>query len=94
MPILKNLGIPIVWDCSHSLAFAEGKNIFWRCNEHVPFLARAEYIGADGFFLETHPDPNSINKPKSYLSFRKILKIITRFEAICRCSPRNQRVKN
>ena len=79
VPILKNLGIPVVWDCSHSLAFAEGNEHFLGdVMEYVPFLARAGIAaGADGFFLETHPDPGSaLTNPKATYPLEKFERLL------------------
>ncbi len=57
--ILKRFGIPVVFDATHSVQTPGGLG---RCSggeRHLaPVLARAAVAaGADGIFLETHPDP-------------------------------------
>ena len=60
IPILKTLGVPVVLDCAHTVAFAEGNADFvGGAREYIPFLSRAGIAaGVDGLFLEVHPDPN------------------------------------
>jgi 2-dehydro-3-deoxyphosphooctonate aldolase (KDO 8-P synthase) len=59
LPIMRSLGVPVVFDATHSvqrpggLGGATGGN-----REMVEPLARAAVaIGTDGLFFETHPDP-------------------------------------
>lgn len=58
-PIMKAHGTPTVFDATHSVQLpgaAGGKSGGKR--EYVPTLARAALAaGADGLFIETHPDP-------------------------------------
>jgi len=56
---LRNLGVPVVFDATHSVQEPGGKTTGGK-REFVPYLARAAAaIGVDGLFLETHPDPDS-----------------------------------
>ena len=57
--IMKNLGCPVVLDVTHSVQLPGGQGT---CSggqrEFVPLLAKAGVAaGADGIFLEVHPDP-------------------------------------
>lgn len=61
LPLMRSLGAPVVFDATHSvqqpggLGGATGGN-----RAMVEPLARAAIaIGADGLFLETHPDPDT-----------------------------------
>lgn len=61
LPLMRNLGAPVVFDATHSvqrpggLGGATGGN-----REMVEPLARAAVaIGVDGLFFETHPDPDT-----------------------------------
>ncbi|TWT83715.1 2-dehydro-3-deoxyphosphooctonate aldolase [Planctomycetes bacterium CA13] len=61
LPIMRSLGVPVVFDATHSvqrpggLGGATGGN-----REMVEPLARAAVaIGIDAIFFETHPDPDS-----------------------------------
>jgi len=59
IPIIKSLGAPVVFDATHSVQLPGGaldKSAGER--QFVPTLAKAAIAaGADGLFIETHPDP-------------------------------------
>jgi len=59
IPILKRFGCPVIFDATHSVQLPGGggdKSAGQR--EFAPVLARcAVAAGADGLFIETHPDP-------------------------------------
>ena len=60
LPILRRLGFPVVFDATHSVQLpgaAGGKSGGQR--EFAPVLARCAVVaGADGLFIETHPNPD------------------------------------
>lgn len=60
IPIMRNFA-PVIFDATHSIQMpggAEGSSS--GKSEYAPLLARsAAATGVDGFFIETHPDPNS-----------------------------------
>jgi 2-dehydro-3-deoxyphosphooctonate aldolase (KDO 8-P synthase) len=60
IPIMKSFGFPVVFDATHSVQLPGGggdKSSGQR--EFAPVLARcALAAGADGIFLETHPQPD------------------------------------
>jgi 2-dehydro-3-deoxyphosphooctonate aldolase (KDO 8-P synthase) len=60
IPILKSYGFPVVFDATHSVQLPGGggdKSSGQR--EFAPVLARAALaVGADGLFIETHPQPD------------------------------------
>lgn len=61
IPIMKRLGFPVIFDATHSVQLPGGSGV---CSggqrEFVEYLARAAVAaGADGVFLEVHPDPDS-----------------------------------
>lgn len=60
IPILQRLGLPVVFDATHSIQLPGGAG---DCSsgerEHAPVLARAAVAaGASGVFVETHPNPD------------------------------------
>ncbi len=59
IPIMKSFGHPVVFDATHSVQLPGGLGgASGGQREHVPTLARAAVAaGADGVFLEVHPDP-------------------------------------
>jgi 2-dehydro-3-deoxyphosphooctonate aldolase (KDO 8-P synthase) len=60
IPIMQRLGFPVIFDATHSVQLPGGageKSSGQR--EFAPILARAAVAaGADGLFIETHPDPD------------------------------------
>ena len=61
IPIMRKTGFPVIFDATHSVQLPGGggdKSAGQR--EFAPVLARAALAaGADGIFVETHPDPDS-----------------------------------
>ena len=59
MPIMKEYGFPVVFDATHSVQMpGGGGGKSSGHGEFAPVLARsAVAAGADGLFIETHPDP-------------------------------------
>jgi len=61
IPIMKRTGCPVIFDATHSVQLPGGggdKTAGQR--EFAPVLARcALAAGADGLFMETHPDPDN-----------------------------------
>lgn len=60
IPLMRQLGFPVVFDATHSVQQPGGPSGVTSGNrEMVPVVARAAMaIGADGLFLETHPEPD------------------------------------
>jgi len=60
MPIMRSFGFPVIFDATHSVQLPGGggdKSSGQR--QFAPVLARAALAaGADGIFLETHPQPD------------------------------------
>jgi len=61
LPIMKALGFPVVFDATHSVQQPGGLgDRTGGQREYAPLLAQcAIAAGADGIFLETHPDPDA-----------------------------------
>ena len=61
IPIMKRTGCPVVFDATHSVQMPGGQGETSGGNrEFAPVLARAAVAaGADGVFMETHPEPDS-----------------------------------
>jgi 2-dehydro-3-deoxyphosphooctonate aldolase (KDO 8-P synthase) len=60
MPIMKRLGYPVIFDATHSVQQpGGGGDRTTGQREFAPALAAAALAaGADGLFIETHPDPD------------------------------------
>ncbi|MEM0951266.1 MAG: 3-deoxy-8-phosphooctulonate synthase [Cyanobacteria bacterium P01_H01_bin.74] len=59
IPITHQLGVPIIFDATHSVQLPGGAGETTGGNrEYAPILAKAAIAaGCDGLFFETHPDP-------------------------------------
>jgi 2-dehydro-3-deoxyphosphooctonate aldolase (KDO 8-P synthase) len=59
IPILKRLGVPVIFDATHSVQLPGGAgDKSGGQGEFAPVLARSALAaGADGLFIETHPNP-------------------------------------
>ena len=58
IPIMQAMGCPVIYDATHSVQ-RPGGSTTGGAREMVPTLARAAVAaGADGVFLETHPNPD------------------------------------
>ncbi|MBS1730869.1 MAG: 3-deoxy-8-phosphooctulonate synthase [Bacteroidetes bacterium] len=60
IPIMKELGVPVVMDCTHSLQQPNlSSGITGGNPEMISTIAKAAIAtGSDGLFIETHPDPS------------------------------------
>lgn len=60
IPDMKALGAPVIMDCTHAVQRPGGGNGTTSGNrEFVPSMAlAAKAFGADGYFLEVHPNPD------------------------------------
>jgi 2-dehydro-3-deoxyphosphooctonate aldolase (KDO 8-P synthase) len=60
IPILKQMGVPVIFDATHSVQLPGGGITSSAGDrEFIPTLAKAAMAaGADGLFMETHPDPS------------------------------------
>ncbi len=59
IPIMQSLNVPVVLDCTHSLQQPnQASGITGGNPQMIETIARAGIaVGADGLFIETHPDP-------------------------------------
>ena len=60
LPVMKDFGWPVVFDATHSVQIPGGRGVSsGGQREFVPVLARAAVAaGAQGLFMEVHPDPD------------------------------------
>lgn len=78
---LKQLGVPVIMDCTHSV---QKPNKTEGVTGGDPSLIEtialsAMATGADGFFIETHPDPKSAKSdPHTMLQLNKLEGILTK----------------
>ena len=59
-PVIRELGIPVVYDATHSLQLPGGLgSSSGGMREYIPYLCRAAVAcGVDAVFMEVHPDPD------------------------------------
>ncbi|MCA1932454.1 MAG: 3-deoxy-8-phosphooctulonate synthase [Calditerrivibrio sp.] len=87
-PIMRSLGVEVVFDATHSLQLPGGKGKSSDGQRGmIPYLARAAAAcGVDGFFFEVHPDPDSAlcDGPNmvDFKMFEEILDKIMKIRAI------------
>jgi len=60
IPLMKKIGFPVILDCTHSLQQPnQTSGVTGGIPEMIPVIASAGVAaGADGIFLETHPEPS------------------------------------
>lgn len=58
--VMKEFGVPVIFDATHSVQKPGGNGTSSGGNrQYVEYLAKAAIaVGADGLFMETHPDPD------------------------------------
>jgi 2-dehydro-3-deoxyphosphooctonate aldolase (KDO 8-P synthase) len=90
IPIMKSFGIPVIFDATHSVQLPGGggdKSSGQR--EFAPVLARcAIAAGADGVFIETHPEPEAaLSDGPNMIPLRdmpKLLETLVKVRSACR----------
>lgn len=60
IPVMKNHGVPVIMDCTHSLQQPnQSTGVTGGNPQMIETIAKAAIAtGADGLFIETHPDPS------------------------------------
>lgn len=85
IPIMKKFGFPVVFDATHSVQLpgAGGDRSGGR-REFAPVLARsAVAAGADGLFIETHPDPDkALSDGSNMIPLADMAKVLKTLAAI------------
>ena len=85
IPRLKAHGVPVVMDCTHSLQEPnKSEGISGGNAELIETVAlSATATGADGLFIETHPDPgNAMSDGKSMLPLDKLEGVLRKVVAV------------
>ncbi|HEY5298348.1 MAG TPA: 3-deoxy-8-phosphooctulonate synthase [Verrucomicrobiae bacterium] len=85
IPIMKSFGFPVVFDATHSVQLPGGggdKSSGQR--EFAPVLARAALaVGANGIFLETHPQPEkALSDGPNMIPLGEMKKVLGELEKI------------
>jgi len=60
LPLMRSLGVPVIFDATHSVQQPGGLGGATGGNRGMvePLARAAAAVGVDGFFFETHPDPD------------------------------------
>jgi 2-dehydro-3-deoxyphosphooctonate aldolase (KDO 8-P synthase) len=76
IPIMKNIGVPVVMDCTHSLQQPNQPGGVTGGNpELISTIAKAAIAaGADGLFIETHPNPSKAKSDGANMLHLDLLK--------------------
>ena len=81
MPVMRAFGFPVVFDATHSVQMpGAGGDKSGGNGEFAPVLASAAVAaGADGLFIETHPDPqNAWSDGPNMIPLRDMPKVLKR----------------
>ena len=81
IPEMKKFGYPVVFDATHSVQKPGGNGTSTGGNrEHVPYLANAAVaVGADGIFLEVHPEPEkALSDGPNSIKLNEVEKLLKR----------------
>ncbi|GIV34996.1 MAG: 2-dehydro-3-deoxyphosphooctonate aldolase [Chitinophagales bacterium] len=85
VPRMQKFGVPVIVDCTHSLQQPNQQSgISGGTPEMIETLCRAAVaVGADGLFIETHPNPQAaLSDASSMLPLDKISYILRKCEKI------------
>lgn len=85
IPVMKKTGYPVIIDATHSVQRpTEADGVSGGDPEFIPLIAGAGLIaGADGVFLEVHPDPpNALSDGANSLDLKKLKPLLIRLEKI------------
>lgn len=79
IPIMRGLGFPVIFDATHSVQLPGGAgDRSGGQREFAPVLARAAVAaGADGVFVETHPEPEkALSDGPNMIPLREVEKVL------------------
>ena len=79
IPEMQKIGVPVILDVTHSLQQPnQPAGVTGGRPDLIPFIARAGIaVGADGIFIETHPDPSKAKSDgANMLALHKVEKLL------------------
>jgi 2-dehydro-3-deoxyphosphooctonate aldolase (KDO 8-P synthase) len=82
IPILRQFGFPVIFDATHSVQLpGAGGDRSGGQREMAPVLARSALAaGADGLFIETHPDPDhALSDGPNMIPLRQMPRLLAGF---------------
>lgn len=89
LPVMRNLGYPVVFDATHSVQLpGGGGNVSSGQREFVAPLARAAAaVGCDGFFMEVHPRPEeALSDGPNMVRLKELKGLLEQLQAIWQVS--------
>lgn len=85
IPIMKGLGYPVILDCTHSLQQPNtGHGVTGGLPQFIEMMAKAGIVaGADGIFIETHPNPSkALSDGANMLPLKDIKSLLIKLKKI------------
>jgi 2-dehydro-3-deoxyphosphooctonate aldolase (KDO 8-P synthase) len=85
IPIMKSFGVPVIMDITHSLQQPnQDSGISGGRPEMIETIGKAAIsVGADGIFIETHPDPvNAKSDGANMLMMNKMESLLIKLTAL------------
>lgn len=85
IPEMRSIGVPVIMDCTHSLQQPnQSSGVTGGRPALIETMARAAIaVGADGLFIETHPDPsNALSDGANMLALEKMEALLERLSAL------------
>ena len=83
--VMKEFGVPVIFDATHSVQKPGGNGTSTGGNrEYVEYLAKAAIAaGADGLFMETHPDPeNALSDGPNMVPLEEMRDLLIKFKKV------------
>lgn len=90
IPIMQRFGYPVVFDATHSVQLPGGGEVSGGQREFATVLARAAVAaGADGIFIETHPNPDqALSDGPNMIPLGEMEKLLRELVAIRKACPK------
>ncbi len=95
LPVMKELGYPVVFDVTHSVQLpgGGGRHSSGQREFIAPLARAAAAAGCDGFFMEVHPDPdNALSDGPTMVPLSKVKVLLQELRQICQVSGKGSNV--
>ena len=92
LPIMRHFA-PVVFDVTHSVQIPGGEGgTSGGQRQFAPYLARAAAaVGVDGFYIETHPDPNrALSDGMNMIPLQEMAPLLKSLVRLCEISRSNE----
>ncbi|MDD5065870.1 MAG: 3-deoxy-8-phosphooctulonate synthase [bacterium] len=87
IPVMKKFGYPVLFDATHSVQLpSTGQGKTGGTREVIPLLLYSAVVsGADGIFMEVHPNPDkALSDRESQFSLSRVEKVLTKAKELYR----------